>query len=473
MAHGMNCTFVLIGSRCTKNLWQGNDVADQDMLTMTREAIQFITAFYDIITAAALHVYISALPLVSPETLLYKTYTAESIAERPWVVSRVVVRSHILSGHQGCINSVAFAPDGSKIVTGSDDKTIRIWDVRGIPVGEPIRSETAVIVAVFSPDGWRVASLSRDRMVRQWDVRTGTNFGKPLPAYHPAVAYSPDGYHIATALLDGKIYIWEATTGTAIHQLDGPWFVVVHVVFSPNGKQIASATNDHTIRIWDAETGLVVGEPVPNNVKYGILVAWSPNGSHLAMTSEFVVRLLDVQTRQVIFHLQHIGVRDLAFSPDGSKLATVSALNNGSLRSWDVSTSAGKSGSHHPVQTFKLQGYTPEWQTSVSFSPSGLALAGISWDRRTVCTWREALTFTPCPKPSSDFASYPTNHPSLSMHPNSTDQTLLYRDVVSDDGWVRTAAGQRVIWVPYAGDTVTVDSDSLTIVPPYDVPTSE
>ena len=237
MADGMNCTLLIMGSLCTKNLWQGNDVADQDLLTMTQEAIQFITVFYDVITTSAPHVYISALPLVSPQTLLYKTYIAESIAERPRVISRAMVRSHILSGHEGWINSVAFSPDGSKIVTGSEDRTIRIWDIQGIPVGEPIRSPSKVRVAVFSPDGWRVASLSWDEIARQWDVRTGTSFGKPLPARDIAVAYSPDGCHIATALEYGKICIWEATTGTAIRQLDGPWYMAMHVAFSPNGKR--------------------------------------------------------------------------------------------------------------------------------------------------------------------------------------------------------------------------------------------
>ena len=435
---------------------------------MTQEAIQFITAFYDIITTAALHVYISALPLVSPQTLLYKAYIAESIAERPWVISSAMAPSHILYGHDDSINSVAFSPDGSKIVTGSDDETIRIWDTRGVLVGKPIRFEREVDVAVFSPDGWRVASLSWDRMVRQWDVRTGTSFGKPLPAHRKAIAYSPDGCHIATALDHGKICIWEATTGTAIRQLDGPWFLVVHVSFSPNGKQIASATEDNNLRIWDAETGLVVGEPVPHDMDSGavVQVAWSPNGAHLAMTSQSTIRLLDVRTRQFIFRLQHFGVRSIAFSPDGLKLATVSAYNKGSLQIWDVSRSAGKSDSHRLVQTFQLQGYSHSRQSSVSFSPSGLGVAGVSWDRRTICTWREALTFTPCPKPSSAFPSHHASTP-LSMHPKLTDQTLLYRDVVSDDGWVRTAAGQKVIWVPHAGGKVTVDSDSLTVVPPY------
>ena len=426
---------------------------------MTQEAIQFITVFYDIITTAAPHVYISALPLVFPETLLYKTYIAESIAERPWVISRAMARSNILSGHQDEINSVAFAPDGSKIFS-SDNKTIRIWDIRGIPIGEPIRSESGVRVVVFSPDGWRVAGFLWGGIVRQWDVRTGTSFGKPLPAYHKAIAYSPDGCHIATALEDGRLCIWDATTGIVTRQLDGLRMEVVYFAFSPNGKQIASATDDNTVRIWDTETGLVVGEPVTNDV-YGAVVAWSPNGSHLVMTSSRnVIRLLDVRTRQIIFHLQHSRVCDVAFSPDGSKLA--SAHNNGNLNIWNVSTSAGKRGSDHPVQTIHLQEDTSH--ACVSYTPNGLGFAGISKDGRTVWTWREALTFTPSPKPSSDFASHRASTP-LSMHPNSKNRTLLYRDVVSDDGWIRTAAGQRVIWVPYAGGRVTVDSDSLTVVP--------
>ena len=231
--------------------------------------------------------------------------------------------------------------------------------------------------------------------------------------------------------------------------------------FHPTANEIASATDDNTVRIWDAETGLVVGEPVPHDMDSGavVQVAWSPNGSHLAMTCVDVVRLLDVRTRQVIFHLQESGSLNIAFSPDGSKLATA---YQGDLKIWDVSTSAGKRGSDRPVQTFQADTSL----TSVSYSLTGLILAGRPSSGRTVCTWREALTFTPCPKPSSDFASHRASNPSLSMHPNSTNRTLLYRRVVSADGWVYTAAGQRVIWVPYAGGKVTFDSGSLTVSPP-------
>ena len=516
---------------------------------MTREAIQFITIFYDIITTAAPHVYISALPLVSPDTLLYKTYIAESIAERPWVISRAMAPPHNLSGHKRWVNSISFAPDGSKIVTCSDDKTIRIWDVRGVPIGEPIPVED-LNVAVFSPDGWRVASWwPSGGMVRQWDVRTGTSFGKPLPAHHQAFAYSPDGCHIATAPEDGRISIWEATTGTATQQLVGDWRVVVHLACSPNGKHIASATDDNTVRIWDAETGLVVSEPVPHHVVYRSVVAWSPNGSQLAMTSEYAIRLLDVQTRQIIFHREHYSARSVAFSPGGSKLASAhvddnlriwnvspstgkraedhlaktftlgsklaSAHVDDNLEIWNVSPSTGKRAEDHLAKTFTRQIYTP--QASVSYS--GLGIACASRGESTVSIWREALTFTPRPQPSSDLASHRASNPSLPMLMDDTRQssvsyslwgwvestvrtwgraspftphpgpqlpsdwashrasspslsmlmnhrrTLLYRDVVSDDGWVRTAAGQRVIWVPYAGGKVTVDSDSLTVVP--------
>jgi WD40 repeat protein len=189
------------------------------------------------------------------------------------------------------------------------------------------------------------------------------------------------------------------------------------------------------------------------------------------MTSESVdvICLLDVRTRQFLFHLQHFGVHSAAFSLDGSKLA--SAPSAGNLNIWDVSTSAGKRGSDHLVHTF--QGTARQF--SVSYSPNGLGIASISGDRRTVRIWREALTFTPCPKPSSDFALHRAST-SLPMHPKSMDpsHTPWYRDIVRDDGWVHTAAGQRVIWVPYAGGMVTVKSNSLTVVPPcISVPTSE
>lgn len=86
-----------------------------------------------------------------------------------------------LKGHDDQVRSVAFSPDGARIVSGSYDETIRIWDVEtGKQLMQPLRGHSGNVWSVaFSPDGTKIVSSSRDYTIRVWDAQTGEQLLSP------------------------------------------------------------------------------------------------------------------------------------------------------------------------------------------------------------------------------------------------------------------------------------------------------
>ncbi len=160
--------------------------------------------------------------------------------------------------HSEFVLSVAYSPDGGRIVSGSYDKTLRIWDAQtGAPIGEPLGGhEYSVRSVAYSPDGSRIVSGSEDNTLRIWDAQTGAPIGEPLSGHEDSVwsvAYSPNGSRIVSGSSDNTLRIWDAQTGAPIgepltgHE-DGVW----SVAFSPNGSRIVSGSEDNTLRLWNA-----------------------------------------------------------------------------------------------------------------------------------------------------------------------------------------------------------------------------
>jgi WD40 repeat protein len=167
--------------------------------------------------------------------------------------------------HDDWVWTANFSPDGTRIVTASEDKTARIWDAQtGKPITHPLHHDAGVVAASFSPDGTRIVTASEDKTARIWDAQTGQPIGQPL--YHGSgitkATFSPDGTRIVTASADSTARIWDAQTGQPIGEPLRHGAAVWSASFSPDGAHIVTASYDRTARIWDAQTGQPIGEPL-------------------------------------------------------------------------------------------------------------------------------------------------------------------------------------------------------------------
>lgn len=129
---------------------------------------------------------------------------------RVWDAQTGAVIAGPFKGHSDWVTSVGFSPDGKHIVSGSDDQTIRIWNVEtGEVVAVPLQGHDGSVSSVeFSPDGRRVASSSQDKTIRVWDIKTSaviTGYCKSHGNQPSSIGFSSDGKHIASSTWEGVI----------------------------------------------------------------------------------------------------------------------------------------------------------------------------------------------------------------------------------------------------------------------------
>jgi WD40 repeat protein len=284
-----------------------------------------------------------------------------------------------LEGHADWVRTVAVTPDGSRAVSGSDDQTLRLWDLNSGRTLRKFEGHADLVWAVaVTPDGGHAVSASHDQTLRLWDLESGQTQRK-LEGHAGgvnAVAVTPDGRCAVSASVDRTLRLWDLESGQTLRTLEGHANWVNAVALTPDGRRAVSASEDRTVRLWDLESGQTQRK-LEGHAGGVNAVAVTLDGRRAVSASvDRTLRLWDLESGQTLRTLEgHAGgVNAVAVTPDGRR--AVSASEDRTLRLWDLESGQA---------LLTLEGHAGRVRT-VAVTPEGRRAVSASVDR-TLRLW--------------------------------------------------------------------------------------
>ncbi|KAH7906204.1 quinon protein alcohol dehydrogenase-like superfamily [Hygrophoropsis aurantiaca] len=300
----------------------------------------------------------------------------------------------VFLGHPAPVTSVAYFNDGKRIISGSRDKTIRIWNVETqkqegdsmmhdfVVKGNRVAlspDERALVSAMggmvlwdlesrtviwkrdpsyvlefmhcvaYSPNGKLIAA-GHSHGIELLDAKTGQLFQDPLHfctgepirngEWPDSLAFSPDGMRVAEGSHHGKVQVFDVATGElVVKPFDA--LATSPLIFTPDGQQIITASSGGYIRVWDAATGQQVSDPIPAHKEQINDLALNADGRRIASASiDGTVRVWDLATRRQIgdsLQTQHKeSLWSAAWSPDGRSIIAGELGPGSNIHLWDI-----------------------------------------------------------------------------------------------------------------------------------------